>query len=103
MEKVIVKPGQSLFDIALQTLGDVEAGLENLAAHNGLEYTDALTPGTELEYDLNWISDLRVVNFYKVTRNGEMPATAAAPPGSDLDLSGVGYDAIEDDLIVYEP
>jgi hypothetical protein len=100
MEKVTVQPGQSLFDIALQTLGDVEEGLEKLALHNGKEYADSLTAGEELEYDPAWISNLGVVNHYK--RIGSIPATGGTVLESDVTLSGVGYDVIEDTLIVYE-
>ena len=99
MEKVIVQPGQSLFDIAFQTLGNVEDGLEKIALHNGKEYTDGLTPGEELEYDLAWVSDLRIVNFFK--RNN-IPATATLNPNPEVVLEGVGYDLVEDTLIVYE-
>ena len=99
MEKVTVQAGQNLFDIAFQVLGDVENGIEKLAKHNGKEYSDGLTPGEVLEYDLAWVSDLRIVNFFKTN---DIPATAGVELDSEIVLQGVGYDIIEDTLIVYE-
>lgn len=100
--KVTVLPGQSMFDLGFQLLGDVEAGLEKLALHNGKQYTDSLTAGEELEYNTDWISDLTVINHYAVTRDAKKPATADTPVEAEVPLSGVGYDVIEDTLIVYE-
>ena len=45
--KIRVLDGQSLFDIAVQHCGDVQASLA-IAAANGLSVTDALLAGQEL-------------------------------------------------------
>lgn len=101
MNRITVKQGQSLFDVALQYLGGINGGLEHLAKVNGLEYDQSLTAGMELEYDPAEIENLELIRQYQVVRNNQVVATANT---SDLDaeeIRGVGYDIIEDTLEVY--
>ena len=60
-------------DIALQTLGTVEAVVK-LCERNGVGLTEKLTTGQVLEYDLGDIEDKRVVETY--AREGVVPAMA---------------------------
>ncbi len=64
MSKIIVLPGQSLFDIALQVYGAVD-GAKKLADDNGINITSDIVPGTELRFDGNMIINKNVVNYYK--------------------------------------
>jgi len=66
-----VLSGQTLFDIAIQSCGSIEAAFE-LAVLNGLNLTDELVPGQELALP-------EVVNSGIVTRysnKGINPSTA---------------------------
>lgn len=67
---VIVKQGQCLIDIALQTTGSAEAAFD-LAAANGISITDKLAPGIQLKrID---VVDAAVVAYYKA--NNITPAS----------------------------
>ncbi len=90
MSNIIVLNGQSLFDIALQEYGSIEAVFQ-LADDNGItNITDSLIPGTELIIDENMIIDKNVVNYYK--NNAIYPANEVR--------TGVGYMAIGVDFII---
>ena len=69
--KVIVRPRQSLSDIALQVYGDV-SGVIAIARANGLSVTPDLVPGQVLQ-----CPDVVYVNYLQnyVRRNGIKPAT----------------------------
>ncbi len=58
---VIVKQGQCLFDIAMQTTGSAESVFE-LASLNNLSITDDLIPGTVLTTPD--VSDGKIVDYY---------------------------------------
>ena len=68
---MIVRDGQTLFDIAIQELGSTEAAFD-LAMTNGLSLTDDLIPVQELE--LSEIVDSNISNYYK--NKGINPATS---------------------------
>jgi hypothetical protein len=94
MKKAEIKAGQTLFDMALQMQGSLE-GVFELTWSNGLELTQELVAGTELQIEGDAI-EAPVVKDYVV--NGIFPASglasAAAKPG------GIGYMAIGVDFIV---
>ena len=61
MSSIIVRPGQTLSDIAVQHLGSAE-GVFALASANGLSVTDELVGGSVVE--LGEILDKRSARFY---------------------------------------
>lgn len=65
--KVVVLAGQTLADIALQVYGSVE-GVFVLAQENGLEVTDTLLPGQELEYQPENVLNKGVTQYYATER-----------------------------------
>lgn len=73
--KVVVLAGQTLADIALQVYGSVE-GVFVLAQENGLEITDTLLPGQELEYQPENVLNKGVAQYYATERI--YPATSFA-------------------------
>ena len=87
----IVKPGQTLLDVAVQYMGDA-SGLPALAAANGLYPNSPLTPGASLVIPTP--INKRVVEFYR--RGGYEPAST----GGLTTLDGIDYCAIEDTFIV---
>lgn len=95
MEKVTVKSGQTLADIALQTKGTLEA-VEEIADMNGMTVTEQPEAGTELELPAaTW--DRLMENY--CTRNEVVPATAL----TDDDMhamwqGGIGFMTIEQDF-----
>jgi hypothetical protein len=88
---IIVQPGQSLQDIAVQWLGSAEAVYE-LAGLNGLTYTATLQAGQELELPAAY-SKRTAAQF---ARNGWAPATETS--SGDYDPEGIGYWYIEIDF-----
>lgn len=71
MRTAVVKYGQSLFDIAVQHLGDVE-GVYGLAVLNGLSVTDVPETGAELA--LPDVINRDIADKYAV--RGIVPTTA---------------------------
>lgn len=84
---------QSLFDLALQTGGNVEAAFD-LALSNELSVTGELEPGQAIAPSASL--DLQVVDYYRV--KNIRPATFSGE--EILTLSGIGYMAIEENNIV---
>lgn len=97
MEKVTVKSGQTLVDIALQTKGALEA-VEQIADMNGMSMTDGLEAGRQLTLPAGaW--DRLMENYCR--RNEVEPATAL----TDDDMhamwqGGIGFMVIEQDFII---
>ena len=97
MEKVTVKSGQTLVDIALQTKGTLEA-VEVIADLNGMTVTEQPDAGTVLELPAEtW--DRLMENYCR--RNEVEPATAL----TDDDMhamwqGGIGFMVIEQDFII---
>ena len=70
---MIVKPGQSLVDMAIETYGSINA-LIDLAFANGASLTDDLTAGQELKGIDFETTEREIVDFY--LRKEIHPATA---------------------------
>lgn len=76
--KITVKNQQTLFDIAMQYMGDASYAMD-IAVHNDIVLTDAPAPGTELDLpDVELSSaEIKVAkNFItkKIDPAGELPA-----------------------------
>lgn len=91
--KITVLQDQNIFDVALQTLGDV-AGVFTIAELNGLEITERLQPGQTLFIPDKAVNP-RIVQKYAA--DGVIPAT-------EIDrrfiIEGVEIWGIEIDFIV---
>jgi hypothetical protein len=94
MSSIIVLYGQSLFDIAVQEYGSIEAVFQLADDNDIYDITAELSPGTELIIDKNMIIDTNVVNYYK---NNNI--TAASELRTE-ELQGVGYWQIGVDFII---
>lgn len=94
--KITAADRQSLWDIALQTCGSIEAVFE-LAEANGLAVTDALAPGQVIEYSPDSIRDKQAARYY--ANNRVIPSTAIEEE-STIMPEGVEYWGIEFDFIV---
>lgn len=100
MRIAIVQEQQSLFDIAIQYCGGIEA-VFTVAELNALSITEALVPGTELKLPLPFNDS--VFTYY--TKNELQPATDAPSTGSggsidDLLDDGIDFMAIQVDNVV---
>ena len=73
MQLIKVKEGQSVFDIALQTCGDVQAAV-SIAHQNKIGITDELQAGQELLIPTDAPVNVDVLSYYK--KNNIEPATA---------------------------
>lgn len=94
MKSVTVKDGQTLFDIAVQSLGIVDRVFE-LAQLNGLGITDELVSGQIIELpDVKFEHEDIVKHFTKPW----FPASGDAD--SDLILGGIGYMQIGTNFVV---
>ena len=95
---VKVLPGQTLLDLAMQTMGSVEAVFV-LAQLNNRSVTADLVAGTAINYSLTPYN-AAVVKIY--SDNGFKPASGLSIPGPGKPalLSGIGYWAIEYDFVV---
>ncbi len=70
---VIAQHNQSLLDLALAATGSVDNMLQ-IAMHNGLVPSEALTPGQVVEIPDTVIVDSDILNYYQ--SNDIVPATA---------------------------
>ncbi len=96
MDNVKVLDGQSLFDIALQRCGGIQAVFE-LADMNGLSITDQLEAGSEME--VPEATNREVLSYY--TAKGIRPATDATTSAMDsLRDEGIDFWAIAVDFVV---
>lgn len=98
--KTVVLESQSLFDIAIQSLGDI-SGMFDLAELGGVSITDELTTGQALEMPQQ-AADKQIRDYY--TSRRIVPATAitiaSTSGGGDLLLEGVEFWGIEYDFVV---
>jgi hypothetical protein len=90
--EIQVLNGQSLFDVAIQAAGSVEAAFA-IAAANGVGITDELPAGLRLVVPA--VANRQVADYYRV--NGIVPATGHPLP---FDTTGVEFWAVEYDFIV---
>ena len=97
--QVPVRNNQSLFDIALQTLGCTEAAFD-IALINGISITDELLTGQILQIpSMSGYTQRRNAEYYTI--NGIMPATAITADIANTVLEeGVEFWAVGDDFIV---
>ena len=97
--QVTAKNNQSLFDMAVQTLGSAEA-IFDIAIANGISITDDLTVGQTLQIThKSDYSQRRTAAYYSI--NGIMPATAISLT-EDISVlqEGIEFWAVELDFIV---
>jgi hypothetical protein len=93
--EVKVLNGQSLFDLAIQVAGSVEAVFD-IALANGISITDELRPGTVLTIPA--VVGRQVADYYAA--NGICPATALSASDEMLLRNGVEFWALEFDFAV---
>jgi len=92
--QVTVKQGQTIFDIAVQTAGSVQAAFA-AAMLNGLSVTDDLAIGDTLA--IPPVADKGMLQHYKDT--GTVPATALDANAASR-LEGIGYWFVQYDFVV---
>lgn len=91
-----VSERQSIYDIAIQLGGDLEAVME-LALINGLSITDELSAGQLVQ--VPEILNADTVNYFQL--KGIVPETAGIEIDESLPiLEGIGYWAIDVDFVV---
>lgn len=97
--KTTVLNGQSLFDLAVQGMGDI-SGVFDLAEMAGMQITDELTTGQLIE--LPPAVDRQVAGYY--ASHGIIPATAitidSTADDGGLLLEGIEFWGIEYDFMV---
>ena len=93
--EIKVLNGQSLFDIAIQSAGSIEAVFD-IALANGISITDDLEPGTVLVVPA--VLNRQVAEYYRV--NGIQPATGITVSDAPALQEGVEFWGIEYDFIV---
>ena len=87
--------GQTLFDLALQSSGSIEAAFE-MAFMNELNMTDEIVPGLNLKTPA--VLNKAISDYYK---NREIkPATGMSGTSPDGGIGGIEYWAIETEFIV---
>ena len=85
MQSVTVKDGQTLFDIAVQSLGIVDRVFD-LAQLNGLGITDELASGQELLLPDVAFEQIDIVEYFT-----KPWAPASGDGANDLIRGGIGY------------
>ncbi|MDR3133220.1 MAG: hypothetical protein LBU42_04265 [Prevotellaceae bacterium] len=93
--EVRVLNGQSLFDIAIQAAGSVEAVFD-IALASGLSITDELISGAALAVPA--VAGRKVADYYAA--NGIRPATAIGAQDIDFILEGIGFWRLEYDFMI---
>jgi hypothetical protein len=93
--EVRVLNGQSLFDIAIQAAGSVEAVFD-IALAGGIRITDELPAGTVLVIPA--VVSGQVADYYAA--NGIKPATALGPQDMEFVMEGINYWRLEYDFEV---
>ena len=100
MQKIVVKQGQSVLDIAIVYTGDVKESFK-IAVINNISITDELFPGQILEVPA--VVNKRIVELF---RDYNQPATAIMESKFIIDDNeeiipeGIGFWAIEKNFIV---
>ena len=90
----IVRQGQNLLDIALQTTGDAETALSN-----GLCLSDDLTVGQRIDIDDTLVINENIRNTYRTQTI--YPATGiTAANTADAPFEGIEFWAIEYNFII---
>ena len=90
MRSIIVEPGQTMADIAIQWCGSL-AAWPLIAELNGLGFTDVLTAGTSII--VPEVTDKRTAQYFD--RGGYKPST-----GEVTELEGIDYWFVELDFKV---
>ncbi len=89
MNNTIITEGQSLIDVAVQELGNVEA-LFDLADANNVGITDLLTSGQALEVPITALLNGGIVAYFrklsKRINTGVRDLPAPTPPAHDFDF-----------------
>lgn len=80
--EVKVKPGQTIYDLALQEYGSIE-GVVIIAQENDLDLEEDLVEGSTIRINSNPI-DQSIVNYYK--DNGIFPKS-----GGDINVAISGF------------
>lgn len=94
----IVRQGQNLLDIALQTTGDAETALD-IALSNGLCLSNDLTVGQRIDIDDTLVINENIRNTYRTQTI--YPATGiTAANSSSAPFEGIEFWAIEYDFII---
>jgi hypothetical protein len=93
--EIKVLNSQSLFDLAIQAAGSVEAVFD-IALANGVGITDELVAGAAVVVPA--ILNRQVADYYKV--NNIKPATALSAQDAEFTLEGIGAWRVEYDFIV---
>jgi hypothetical protein len=91
----IVKPYQSLFDIALRETGSIST-IFDIAQRNDLQITDELLSGQALDTSDIAVAGTMVINYYR-THNIH-PATSITLQKEATKRGGVGYMGISIDF-----
>jgi hypothetical protein len=97
---IIAQHNQSLFDLAIQFFGSVQAVFD-VANVNLLSVTDQLTAGQEITLpEASNYENKDLANYYN--KNGIVPVTGSEPEGITTDEAGDGIGAmiIESTFIV---
>lgn len=93
--ETLVLDGQSLFDIAMQEAGTVEAAFA-LAVANNIGVSGEVPAGTSL-VNVQVINN-RMVEYFKIKEL--KPATYSSIENKEVKMKGVGYTTIGIDFIV---
>lgn len=96
MDQVIVLESQSLFDLALQQCGGIEAVFD-FAERNGLSITDQLSPGSKLH--VPEVVNQLVYSYYE-TRQLKPATDASIEVIDSLRDEGIDFWAITVDFVV---
>jgi hypothetical protein len=97
MKSIIALGNQSLFDIAIQYCGTVEAVFD-FALLNGIGITQELIPGQTLLVANKDYGCSEIVNYF--SNNGIKPATGITPEQLQEQPDGIGYMRIGSNFIV---
>ncbi|MCX6232122.1 MAG: LysM domain-containing protein [Bacteroidetes bacterium] len=91
---VIALPGQTLFDVALQYYGAIDAVFK-LAEDNGItDITSPLNSGIEMVIDESYSFNKNVSDYY--SKNGVNISTSLKAEQKQ----GIGYSAIETNFVI---
>jgi hypothetical protein len=93
--EIKVLNGQSLFDLAVQAAGTVEAAFD-IALANVRAVVDELTPGAALVIPM--VLNKQIAEYYRV--NGIRPATALSAQDAEFAMDGIGAWRVEYDFEV---
>lgn len=92
MEIVVVRSGQTLLDLAIQTKGDAGTALA-LAVANGMNLTDDLTTDQQIEVPDVIEGDENIHTYYTV--RGYYPASAVTTSSLEgIDFWGIEYNFV---------